>query len=31
MEKDILTRYKMNSRDEVVRFLKDLWNETNEE
>ena len=28
MGKDILTRYKMNSRDEVVRFLKDLWNET---
>ena len=28
MRKDILTKCKMNSRDEVVRFLKDLWNET---
>lgn len=28
MEKDILTKYKMNSRDEVVKFLKNLWNET---
>ena len=27
MEKDILNKLKMNSRDEAVRFLKSLWNE----
>lgn len=27
MEKDILNKLKMNSRDEVVRFLKSLWSE----
>jgi len=25
MEKDVLKKYKMNSRDEAVRFLKSLW------
>ena len=28
MEKDILTKFEMNSRDETVNFLKSLWNET---
>lgn len=28
MEKDILTKLKMDSREEAVKFLKDLWNET---
>ncbi len=28
MEKDVLIKLKMNSRDEVVKFLKSLWNET---
>ncbi len=28
MEKDILTKLKMDSRDEAVKFLKSLWNET---
>ena len=28
MEKDILAKYKMNSRDETVKFLKSLWLET---
>lgn len=28
MEKDILKKLKMNSRDEAMRFLKRLWNET---
>ena len=27
MEKDILDKLKMNSRDEAVSFLKSLWNE----
>ena len=27
MEKDILNKLKMNSRDEAVSFLKSLWNE----
>ena len=27
MEKEVLIKYKMNSRDEVVSFLKSLWNE----
>ena len=27
MEKDILNKLIMNSRDEAVRFLKSLWNE----
>lgn len=27
MEKDILNKLKMNSREEVVNFLKSLWNE----
>lgn len=27
MEKDILDKFKMNSRDEAVRFLKSLWRE----
>lgn len=27
MEKDVLKKFKMGSRDEVVRFLKSLWNE----
>ena len=27
MEKDIFNKLKMNSRDEVVHFLKSLWNE----
>ncbi len=27
MEKDILDKYKMNSRDEAVSFLKSLWRE----
>ncbi len=25
MEQDILTKYKMNSREEAVKFLKNLW------
>lgn len=28
MEKDILMKYKMDSRDEAVSFLKSLWSET---
>lgn len=28
MEKDILIKLKMESRDEVVKFLKSLWSET---
>ena len=28
MEEDILTKYKMNSREETVKFLKSLWTET---
>ena len=28
MEKDILDKLKMNSRDEAVSFLKSLWTET---
>ena len=28
MEKDVLEKYKMNSRAEAVVFLKSLWNET---
>lgn len=28
MEKDILIKFKMESRDEAVKFLKSLWNET---
>ena len=28
MEKDILLKLKMRNRDEVIRFLKSLWNET---
>lgn len=28
MEKEILAKYKMNTRDEAVKFLKSLWNET---
>ena len=27
MEKDVLIKWKMDSRDEVVRFLKSLWSE----
>ena len=27
MEKDILHKLKMNNRNEVIRFLKNLWNE----
>lgn len=27
MEKDVLEKYKMNSRAEAVTFLKSLWNE----
>ena len=27
MEKDVLNKLKMNSRDEAVSFLKSLWNE----
>lgn len=27
MEKDILNKLKMSSRDEAVNFLKSLWNE----
>ena len=27
MEKDILDKFKMNSRDEAVSFLKSLWRE----
>ena len=27
MEKDILNKLKMDSRDEAVSFLKSLWNE----
>lgn len=28
MEKDVLEKYQMDSRDDAVRFLKSLWNET---
>ena len=27
MEKEILAKYKMNTRDEAVKFLKSLWTE----
>ena len=27
MEKDVLDKFKMNSRDEAVGFLKSLWRE----
>ncbi len=27
MEKDILIKFKMDSRDEAVKFLKSLWSE----
>lgn len=30
MEKDVLEKYQMDSRDDAVRFLKSLWNETPE-
>ncbi len=28
MEKDILSKYKMTCRDDAIKFLKSLWNET---
>ena len=28
MEKDVLKKYQIDSRDDAVRFLKSLWNET---
>lgn len=28
MEKDILSKYNMTCRDDAVKFLKSLWNET---
>ena len=28
MEKDILIKFKMNRRDDAVKFLKNLWSET---
>lgn len=28
MEKDVLKKLKMGSRDDAVKFLKSLWNET---
>lgn len=28
MEKDVLKKYQMDSRDDAVIFLKSLWNET---
>ena len=28
MEKDVLNRFNMKSRDEAVSFLKSMWNET---
>lgn len=28
MEKSILLKLKMNNREEVINFLKSLWNET---
>ena len=28
MKKDVLEKYQMASRDDAVRFLKSLWNET---
>ena len=28
MKKDVLEKYQMDSRDDAVRFLKSLWNET---
>lgn len=28
MEKDILKKLKMSHRDEAIKFLKSLWNET---
>ena len=28
MEKDVLERFQMESRDDAVKFLKSLWNET---
>lgn len=31
MEKDILDKYKMQSREEIVRFLKSLWREKPED
>lgn len=27
MEKDVLKKFKMDSRDEMVKFLKSLWKE----
>ena len=27
MEKDVLVKYKMDSREEAIRFLKSLWSE----
>ena len=27
MEKDILAKFKMNSREEAVKFLKSMWTE----
>jgi len=28
MERDVLAKFSMSSRDEAVAFLKSLWNET---
>lgn len=28
MAKDVLIKFKMDSREEAIKFLKDLWNET---
>lgn len=28
VEEDVLLKYKMGNRDEAIRFLKSLWNET---
>lgn len=28
MEKDVLKKYKMTGREDAVRFLKSMWNET---
>ena len=28
MDKDVITRLNMRDREEVVKFLKSLWNET---
>ncbi len=27
MEKEVLLKYKMNTRDDAVRFLKSMWSE----